>query len=106
MTEIHVTGTPEQDIKKQIKSYLNDNGIYWIPTKGGPHTRAGDPDLIVCYRGYFVGIEAKTRTGRQHGQQKLRQKQIETNGGTYIIARSVGDVRESLEKIDKNQVKK
>ena len=87
---------PEAEIKKKIKDYLKEKGAFWSAVKGGAHTKPGDPDLIVCYKGKFIGIEAKTPTGVQSPMQKLREQQIKDAGGIYILARSVDDVKEGL----------
>ena len=105
MTKIRFTSKPEQKIKSEIKQYLNSKGIYWCPTKGTAGTRGGDADLVICYRGFFIGVEGKTDVGRQHGQQPERQEQIERNDGYYIIARSVADVVAVLKEIDLNIAK-
>ena len=95
--------TPESDIKRDIKRYLDGIGAYWCMIKGGAHSKPGDPDMVVCLRGMFIGIEAKTYDGVQSNIQKLRQKQIEQAGGTYILARSVNDVAQVVDKLFKEQ---
>lgn len=90
--------TPESELKKKIKEYLDDRSIYWCMIKGGAHSKPGDPDMIACVNGMFIGIEAKTYEGTQSNIQKLRQRQIEDNGGVYIIARNVDDVAETVNK--------
>lgn len=87
---------PEAEIKKKIKDYLKEIGAFWSAIKGGAHSKPGDPDLVVCYKGKFIGIEAKTQTGVQSPMQKLREQQIKDAGGIYILARSVDDVKEGL----------
>ena len=95
--------TPESDLKKDIKRYLNDIGAFWCMVKGGAHSKPGDPDIVVCSQGRFIGIEAKTYDGVQSNIQKLRQKQIEQAGGIYILARSVDDVAQIVDKLFKEQ---
>lgn len=93
--------TPEAELKKAIKKYLDDIGAYWSMVKGGAHSKPGDPDMIACIGGHFVGIEAKTYEGVQSNIQRLRQKQIEEAGGIYILARSVDDVKDFVDKFFK-----
>lgn len=88
--------TPESELKKEIKSYLDGLGAYWCMIKGGPHSKPGDPDIVACVGGRFVGIEAKTWRGVQSAVQRTRQHQIEAAGGIYVLARSVDDVRQAL----------
>lgn len=56
----------------------------------------GQPDIFLILNGRFIGIEVKTRTGRQSEAQKQWQRNCERAGGLYILARSVDDVRNRL----------
>ena len=58
----------------------------------------GQPDIFAIIQGRFVGIEVKTVVGRQSKDQKNWQRNCERAGGLYILARSVEDVRVTLEK--------
>jgi hypothetical protein len=42
--------------------YLRERGAYVVKNWGGPHSRVGLPDLFVCYRGHFIGLELKNPT--------------------------------------------
>ena len=92
--------TPEGELKKAIKTLLDEQGAFWSMIPGGAYAKIGDPDMVVCYKGRYIAIEAKTPVGRQSNWQKLRQEQITAAGGLYILARSVEDVKEVLEKIE------
>lgn len=93
--------TPEQRIKKEIKVYLESVGAFWSCVQGGAFSKPGDPDIVVCYRGMYIGIEAKTKTGKVSDIQKFRHQQIEEAGGIVIVARSVDDVKEVIESVDR-----
>ena len=60
----------------------------------------GSPDVLVIANGRFIGIELKTRTGRQHPDQVTWQRACEAAGGVYVLARDVetalGAVRSAL----------
>ena len=56
----------------------------------------GLPDIIVIYKGIFVGLEVKTKTGRQRPTQKDAQAKIERAKGFYFIVRSIEDVEDAL----------
>ena len=62
--------------------------------------KKGFPDIILCYRGTFIGLEVKTETGKQSKEQKWNQRKIIDNGGHYFIVRSLDDVKEILEKLN------
>lgn len=93
-----MTQTPEAELKKRIKDYLDDEGVYWSMIAGGAFAKKGDPDIIACVDGAYLAIEAKVDT-RQSEWQKLRQRQIENAGGIYIIAKSVEDVSDAVGRI-------
>lgn len=88
--------TPEQVIKKDIKAYISRIGGFWSVIQGGPFSKPGDPDIVCCINGHYVGIEAKTKTGRATELQLQRGREIEKAGGIFILARSVGDVEHGL----------
>ena len=83
---------PEAEIKRKIKRCIEDAGGYWCAIKGGIHAKPGDPDLVVCYLGRFIAIEAKSSSGSLSEVQKTRARQITDAGGLHITARSVDDV--------------
>lgn len=56
----------------------------------------GIADIMGLYRGRAIAIETKTKTGKQLNSQKLFQKNFESAGGKYIIARCVDDAVSAL----------
>jgi Holliday junction resolvase len=51
--------TPEGRVKEAIKKYLKSIGAwYFMPVSNGMG-QVGIPDIICCYKGVFVAIEAK-----------------------------------------------
>lgn len=91
--------TPEGVIKKAIKDYLRGEGITFMMVPNGSYGSTGAPDIVACYDGRFIGIEAKTVTGRQSDWQKKYQSDIEASGGIYILARSVDDVKGLIDEL-------
>lgn len=55
---------PEKLFEKKITKLLTDRGAWVLKTWSNGVQRAGVPDLIVCYKGYFLGLEIKARGGR------------------------------------------
>lgn len=94
--------TAEGLFKTRIRKRLTDMGIFWSSIQGGPGSKPGDPDLIVCLKGRFIGIEVKTASGRQSPVQKVREEQIKANGGVYRIVRNMNDLDEILEEYNGN----
>lgn len=92
--------TPEGTLKQTIRRTLSERGAFWSNIQNGAYAKPGDPDIVVCYRGRYLGIEAKAPNGRQSDIQRARQRQLERAGGVYVLARSVGDVAAALDAID------
>lgn len=66
---------------------------------GGTYGKKGIPDILVCYKGRYIAIEAKTHEGKFSKWQNTRKAQIEAAGGIVIYARSVDDVRRVIESL-------
>jgi hypothetical protein len=62
----------------------------------------GWPDRVVCYKGFFIGFEFKSSDPGKKAtvMQQRRLVQIRAAGGLGIIARSVEDVREVIQRVD------
>lgn len=87
---------PEQEIKRALKRYIESIGGYWVLVQGGAYSKPGDPDIIACVRGRFVGIESKTATGVLSPVQRTRAKQISEAGGIHVIARNTEQLESAL----------
>ena len=62
----------ERDIVAAIKKYLTSLGedVFFWKEHGGPYGTSGIPDIIVCYKGRFIGMECKLPGGRLTELQK------------------------------------
>ena len=90
---------PEKKVENKIKGYLDSLGAYHVKIHGSAYMPAGTPDILACVNGRFIGIEVKKPTGGVVSElKKLKLKQIKNAGGVGIIARSVQDVSESLQR--------
>lgn len=54
--------------------------------------KVGSADIIGVKDGRMVAIEAKSEKGRQSESQRAFQQRLESEGGFYVLARSVDDV--------------
>ena len=101
--------TEESKRVKAILDYLQYRRVFaWrqnniaVPSVDGFRSFVGMrglPDIIgVLPGGVFLGIEVKSKTGRQSKHQKEFQKNLERLGGVYILARCVDDVEKGLSK--------
>ncbi len=98
----------EKQILKIIKDYLDyQKDVYYIRNnsvsgrflrKDGSqgwinNSKKGAPDLILLYKGRWIGLEVKTKKGKQSLEQQETQKHIQKCGGDYAIVRSAGEVQ-------------
>ena len=87
----------ESIIQAKIIRYLEkDLGCYIV--KVIKATKSGIPDLLLSYRGNFIGIEVKTPTtmGNTSPLQRVNIDLIHKSGGVAFVACSVEDVKEQF----------
>lgn len=104
--------SPENQIQNAILDYLalkhkkdgmlfgriNTGGVY-DPTRKTfrsmpKYSLNGFPDIFVVKDGFFIGLEVKTKSGRQSANQKEFEKNCKQAGGEYYVVRSIDDVME------------
>ena len=90
----------ERDVIKAIQQLLHKRGAYAIKIHGGPY-QPKTIDLLVCYRGRFIGIEAKDGKKEPTPLQWQVIREIRDAGGTAFPANSPNLVRLGLDAIDK-----
>lgn len=61
---------------------------------------SGLPDLIVCYRGYYAGIEAKEPGKDAKPRQAYVHRKIREAGGVVRVAHNVPEALAVLDEID------
>ena len=90
----------EKDIVAAIKRYLKTvEGCFFWKEHGGMYGTAGIPDLILCYKGRFIGLEVKTADGVLTDLQKATIRKIHDCGGIAVVVRSVDEVKAVIESI-------
>ena len=90
---------PESFILNQVRDILRLDGWDVTRHQQGMGSRRGFPDLTALKDGVTLYIEIKTRTGKQSAYQVEFEKVCRAHGGTYILARSVDDVKPYLTSI-------
>ena len=92
----------ESQLTSQIKNLLKSKGAYCEKIFGGGYQASGIPDILCCYRGYFLAIEIKSPTGKGRASdiQKLKIKAIRDAGGVAFITDNIEDVERVLKFID------
>ena len=78
--------TPEAKVKKQVKKVLDDIGAYHFSPLTAGYGRSGVPDIIVCYKGKFIGIECKAGKGKLTALQEYNIDLIRRNQGLAMVA--------------------
>lgn len=82
-------------------------GAYVEKIWGGPRSKRGRPDLFICYRGRFIGIESKhpskTRSAVAKATSKAQKTHIErikSAGGVALSTNRIEDIEAVLAAID------
>lgn len=84
----------EKSIVDAITKYLRIKGAYVVKQHGSQYGRAGVPDLLVCYKGKFYGLEVKKPIGGVTSKlQLIELMRIKEAGGVAQVVTSVEDVR-------------
>jgi Holliday junction resolvase len=77
--------TPEAKVKKRIKETLDSMGAYFIQPIGTGFGSNGAPDIVACYKGFFIGIEAKAGKGKTTALQEFNLTRIKAMGGLALV---------------------
>lgn len=79
-------GLKEKDVKFNIKELFKKYDVwYFMPSMNG-YGRAGVPDFIACYRGYFIAVEAKKNSKEEPTENQKRElKAIHQHAGIRLI---------------------
>ena len=95
----------ERDVVAAIKRYLISLGgdIFFWKEHGGPYGTSGIPDIICCYKGRFLGLEAKLPGGKLTELQKRMLDKINAAGGIAHRVESVDDVKAIIAQADRER---
>ena len=77
--------TPESKVKNKAKLALARLGTYYTFPMTGGYSNSGVPDILVCYRGIFIGLECKANGNKPTRLQESHIKEINMNGGIAFI---------------------
>lgn len=92
----------ESDLIRKISEYLKTvPNLYFWKEHGGMYGTAGIPDLIVCYKGRFIGLECKVGKNKPTVLQAVTIKKIINAGGYATVVRTVEEVREFIRVFEK-----
>lgn len=85
---------PETAVKRAVRKHLRGQGYFVFPLTAGMGSWPGVSDLVAVRGASVLWIECKSATGRLSPAQEQFRADIESHGGTYVIARSVDDLAE------------
>ncbi len=88
--------TPEGKVKDIVKKYLKQKEIYYIMPATGGYGSSGAPDIVVCHKGMFYGLEIKSGANKPTALQMDNLKRIEENGG-YAFVINESNVNQFME---------
>ena len=91
--------TPERKVKMKVGLTLKKLGAYHCTPVTGGFGNSGVPDLLVCYKGRFIGIECKAGKGKLTALQESNLKAIELSGGVALVINetNVEDLQQLIE---------
>jgi predicted transcriptional regulator len=107
----------EKDIQAQCIQYLNtlsmqmplyffrsNTGSFNIASADGNNRfmktgKKGCPDIILLIDKKYIGIEVKTKTGKQSEAQEQASLEIEKAGGYYVLVRSIQELIDDINTI-------
>lgn len=92
---------PEARLIKKVKALIERKGGRPFKIHGGdPMQETGIPDLLVCYKGKFLGLEGKSPRGHLAPKQKAILHEISEAGGYALVFETVEEVAALLATID------
>lgn len=78
----------ESVIQRGCIKYLREQGAAVYNIAGGPYQSKATPDLLLCYRGHFIGLEVK-QPGEKCTKLQIRElEQIDQAGGIAAVVHS------------------
>jgi hypothetical protein len=90
----------ESRLSRQIMTMIRKRGGFCFKVAANEQMMVGLPDIIICYKGYFVAFETKMPEGRVADVQAYRHKLIRRAEGIVVVPRSVADASAALDAID------
>ena len=77
--------TPEAKVKKKVVVILKQYGAYFFYPVTGGYGRSGVPDIIVCHKGRFIGIECKSGKNKP-ATTRTKLNAIQAAGGHHLLS--------------------
>jgi hypothetical protein len=93
----------EREFKRLAVNWLKLHGAYVFDQPMSKRTRGrrGTPDLLCCYRSYFLAIELKTKGETLRPEQGSECAEIRRAMGLVVVAYTLHDVIRATNALDK-----
>lgn len=91
---------PEARLQRKIQDVLRQAGAFVFKVHGSQHMMSGLPDLIVCYRGRFIGMEVKMPGNKPSKIQHLRARAIKDADGFCFVVHSTNEALRALRVVE------
>jgi hypothetical protein len=76
----------EKNFENKVKKFLKEKGCWILKYWGGAaFTKSGIPDLLVCCKGHFIGVELKAPKGKPSDLQIYNLREIDKSGGYAVL---------------------
>ena len=98
-----MAATPEAKVKRKVVAMLKERGAYYFYPVTSGYGASGVPDVVVCYRGAFIGVECKAGKNKPTPLQLDNLRRIAEAGGTALVINEeniheLGNCLDALEK--------
>jgi Holliday junction resolvase len=90
----------EKSLEKRVVDYVRGKGGYITKIHGNEFVQ-GLPDLIGCYRGFFLAFEIKSAEGKARPMQDNNIRLILKAEGVALKVRNIDAVKNAIEEIDR-----
>jgi Holliday junction resolvase len=77
--------TAEGKVKDVVTKILKERGAYYFFPVTGGFGRSGVPDIVACYKGWFIGIECKAGTNKPTALQLAEIAKIDKAKGVTMV---------------------
>ena len=86
----------EARLSRSVQEALRQHGAFVFKVHGSEYMMTGLPDLIVCYRGQFFGLELKLPGNKTSLRQDYIGGKIQLAGGQWAVVHSIEEALSSV----------
>jgi len=90
----------ETYLQRAIQKLVKSRGGYIVKQHGSMISEPGIPDLLCCYKGFFIAIECKEEGNKPSAQQGIHCRAIQKAGGITVVTWDTKTINKLLDYID------